>query len=289
MNISIQLPKGEELRAAAISVPPSGSTMRLQLRPKAQTKRTLTGRLCVLRRGRRHTVLIRPNPLQFCHLGLEIMFGVKLANRFRAPLYVIRPDQLVNTALYELVTDGVTINVVEGWRARLLTWTFFSGSALNVKDKAIPYASPIGYLLTYRFFRFNKFIASGLWNKLPRKGWYRGMKYARIAFKCPRKLAHLAKRILVTGRGNSIISGRDHVSEEQKVRYARMSDMSIEPASFAVEREISVWNRRAKPPILNPSYGRRLWVDSASRQCHGNSDSFAVRRRLASSDETDIV
>ena len=24
-------------------------------------------------------------------------------------------------------------------------------------------------------------------------------------------------------------------------------------------------------------------------QCHGNSDSFAVRRRLASSDETDIV
>jgi hypothetical protein len=27
----------------------------------------------------------------------------------------------------------------------------------------------------------------------------------------------------------------------------------------------------------------------AKRQCHGNSDSSAVRRRLASSDETDIV
>jgi putative transposase len=29
--------------------------------------------------------------------------------------------------------------------------------------------------------------------------------------------------------------------------------------------------------------------DVEDRQCHGNSDSSAVRRRLASSDETDIV
>jgi len=209
-------------------------------------------------------VLIRPNPLQFGHLGLEIMFGVRVANRFRAPLYIIRPDKVVNTALYELVADDVTINVIKGWRGRLLTWTFFSGGALNVKDKAIPYASPIGYLLTYRFFRFSKFIASGLWDKLPRKGWHRGKKYARIALKYPRALAHIAKRILLTGRGNPIIAGRDHVSEEQKVGDAGSSaDRMSEPASFAVEKEISLRNR-AKPPSLNPSYGRRLWVDNAS-------------------------
>jgi hypothetical protein len=33
----------------------------------------------------------------------------------------------------------------------------------------------------------------------------------------------------------------------------------------------------------------RMPLDEAAGQCHGNSDSFAVRRRLASSDETDIV
>jgi hypothetical protein len=180
-------------------------------------------------------VLIRPNPLQFGHLGLEIMFGVRLANRFRAPLYIIRPDKVVNTALYELVAHDVTINVVEGWRGGLLTWAFFSGSALHVKDKAIPYASPIGYLLTYRFFRFNKFIASGLGNKLNR-----AKKYARMALKYSRALAHIAKRILVTGRGTSIILDPDYVSEEKKVgdagsSVARMSDIRIEPASFAVE------------------------------------------------------
>lgn len=30
-------------------------------------------------------------------------------------------------------------------------------------------------------------------------------------------------------------------------------------------------------------------LEFSKRQCHGNSDSSAVRRRLASSDETDIV
>src|ERR1700730_541823 len=267
MNVGIKLPRGEELRVAAISRPPSENTM-LQPRPKTQTKRTLTGRLCVLRRGRRHTVLIRPNPLQFGHLGLEIMFGVRLANRFREHLYVIRPDQVVNTALYELVADDVTINVFEGWRARLLTWAFFSGSALNVKDKPIPYASPIGYLLTYRFFRLNRFIASGLRNKLPRTGWNRGKKYARTALKYLRAVASVTKRIIVSIR-DGVIPGRDCVSQEKEVDGGLgsppdMSDIRMDAVpSCAVERKISIRTQRAKPTSLNPSYGRRLWVDDA--------------------------
>jgi hypothetical protein len=32
-----------------------------------------------------------------------------------------------------------------------------------------------------------------------------------------------------------------------------------------------------------------LLIEGVLGQCHGNSDSSAVRRRLASSDETDIV
>jgi hypothetical protein len=34
--------------------------------------------------------------------------------------------------------------------------------------------------------------------------------------------------------------------------------------------------------------GRQM-IEGSGRQCHGNSDSSTVRRRLASSDETDIV
>jgi len=273
MNVGLQLPKGEELRVAAISVPTAGSTMHLQPRPKAQAKRTLTGRLCVLRRGRRHIVLIRPNPLQFGHLGLEIMFGVRLANRFRAPLYVLRPEQVVNTALYELVADDVTINIVEGWRAKLLTWVFFSGGALNVKDKPIAYASPIGYLLTYRFFRLHRFIVSGLWNKLPRTrpGWKRGMRFAKTVLKYPRRVARVTKRIMVLGR-DKIIGGRDCVPTEKEVdRTALVSGpamshiaMDAFVTSGTVEGEISTRTQRVKPTRLNPSYGRRLWVDDAS-------------------------
>jgi hypothetical protein len=51
-------------------------------------------------------------------------------------------------------------------------------------------------------------------------------------------------------------------------------------------------NKRLKPP--SPDSGAEAiqgetidYIDAG--QCHGNSDSSAVRRRLASSDETDIV
>jgi putative glycosyltransferase (TIGR04372 family) len=186
---------------------------------KAQTKRTLTGRLCVLRRRRGHIVLVRPNPLQFGHLGLELMFGVRLAKRFRAPLYVIRPNQVVNTALYELVVDKVTINVVKGWQASLLTWLFFSGSRLHVKDKAAPYASPVGYLLTYRLFRLIRLVARGSRNRL---GPVRG----------------------------TVVEESD--SRHELVSGKTDSSLVIEPPTET---------RKEKPAILNPSYGRRLWVD----------------------------
>jgi putative glycosyltransferase (TIGR04372 family) len=216
----------------------SESTMILRPQPKEGNKRMLSGRLCVLRRGRRHIVLIRPNPLQFGHLGLEIMFGVKLAKRFRAPLYIIRPDQVVNTALYELVVDGVTFNVVEGWRATLLTWIFFSGGALSVKDKPVPYASPIGYLLTYRFLRLNKFVVTGLWHKLG-PVWRRPQLYMRWALRYPRAAVHIAKRIMGIG-----------------IRLIR-NGFPLDP-DFVGPVPIRI---RTEPTRLNPSYGRRLWVD----------------------------
>ena len=217
-------------------------------------------------------MLIRPNPLQFGHLGLEIMFGVRLANRFRAPLYVIRPDQVVNTALYELVADDVTINVVEGWRARLLTWAFFSGAALNVKDKTVPYASPIGYLLIYRFFRLNKFVFSGLRHELQhRPVWKRCTTYAKMALSyaravsryaraVPRKVAHIAKRIMVAGIRpirNGLAPGRNFVGP---VSAPDASDIRMESA-VPRGRVKGVAPIKAKPTRLNPSYGRRLWVD----------------------------
>src|SRR5262249_30208733 len=204
--------------------------MILRPKPKEGNTRMLSGRFCVLRRGRRHIVLIRPNPLQFGHLGLEIMFGVRLAKRFRAPLYIIRPDQVVNTALYELVVDGVTFNVVEGWRATLLTWIFFSGGALSVKDKPVPYASPIGYLLTYRFLRLNNFVVIGLWHKLGLGPvWRRSQLYMKLALRYQQAVVHIAKRILGT-------------------------------AIHGVEGEVAI-RIRPEPTRLNPSYGRRLWVD----------------------------
>jgi putative glycosyltransferase (TIGR04372 family) len=224
----------------------------------------LSGRLCVLRRGRRHIVLIRPNPLQFGHLGLEIMFGVRLAKRFRAPLYIIRPDQVVNTALYELVVDGVTFNVVEGWRATLLTWIFFSGAALSVKDKPVPYASPIGYLLTYRFLRLNNFVVTGLWHKLG-PVWGRSQLFMKLALRYPRAVVHIAKRIMGTGIRlirNGFPLGPDAVSVPDVLDIREVSDIRMEPAARldGVEGEVPI-RIRTKPTRLNPSYGRRLWVD----------------------------
>jgi putative glycosyltransferase (TIGR04372 family) len=220
-------------------------------RSKAQTKRTLTGRLCVLRRRRSHLVLVRPNPLQFGHLGLELMFGVRLAKRFNAPLYVIRPDQVVNTALYDLVVDNVTINVVKGWRARVLTWMFFSGSALNVKDKPVPYASPIGYLLTYRFFRLNQFVAKGFWNRLaPLLN--EGKQYIKALLKYKTTLKAAAAPVV---RRDIIVRARDSICDPGK---AENNTFESPPnnTNLAVP-DI----QKTKPTRLNPSYGRRLWVD----------------------------
>ena len=102
MKVSVRLSNDQAPSAASIEPPAKEEA-------KPQTKRTLAGGLCVLRMGQRHIVLIRLNPVQCRHLGFELMFGVKLAKRFRAPLYVIRPDRVVNTALYELVVDDVMV------------------------------------------------------------------------------------------------------------------------------------------------------------------------------------
>jgi putative glycosyltransferase (TIGR04372 family) len=254
----IQSRKGEALRSTTIGLPTSDSTTRLQTQPNRQTTRTLTGRLCVLRRGRGHVVLIRPNSVQFGHLGLELMFGVRLAKRFRASLHVIRPDEVVNTALYELVADNVTINVVKGWRATLLTWAFFSGSALNVKDKPVPYASPIGYLLTYRFFRLNHLVAKGFWNKVV-PVLKQGNKYARI----PIVLAHVVRRRLIAGRmvhatdSDRGLTSPDAASSGDPNNLSLTAESSV--AAEVVEQPIKI--PKSKPTRLNPSYGRRLWVD----------------------------
>jgi len=198
--------------------------------------------------ARSHIVLIRPNPLQFGHLGLELMFGTRLAKRFRAPLYVIRPNQVVNTALYELIADDVTINVIKGWRASLLTWAFFSGSALNVKDKPVPYDSLFGYLLAYRFFRLNKYLAKGLENRLApalkqAKKYVRAvLKYVKTGMKLP---LLVARRIVVQATDSH--PGLPSVKAESDI---------VESNPF--ERPTNT--REPKPSRLNPSYGRRLWV-----------------------------
>src|SRR4029078_1044579 len=232
----------------ASSVPPQS---------KAQTKRTLTGRLCGLRRRRRHAVLVRANPRQFVHLGLELMFGVRLAKCFRAPLYVIRPDQVVNTALYDLVVDNVTIKVVKGWRARVLTWMFFSGSALNVKDKTVPYASPLGYLLTYRFFRLNRFVAKGFWNRLA-PVLNQGKRYIRallLKYKTTPRLPTAAAPVV---RRDITVQAREFICDPGKAEYTTY-DSPLNNSSLAVERPPDI--QKTKPTRLNPSYGRRLWVD----------------------------
>ena len=214
-------------------------------------------------------MLIRPNPLQFGHLGLELMFGVRLAKRFRAPLYVIRPDKVVNTALYELEADDVTINVVKGWRARFLTWAFFSGSALNVKDKSVPYASPIGYLLTYRFFRLNQLVAKGFSKKLA-PVLSKGQKYIRtflrfmkIVLKIPIVLARLVRRRLIAASGMQATDSERGLRSRDAAAAGDPNNSSLTAKSHVAAEVVGrpVKIRKSKPTRLNPSYGRRLWVD----------------------------
>jgi putative glycosyltransferase (TIGR04372 family) len=112
---------------------------------------------CVLRLGGRHIVLMRPNPAQFGHLGLEIMYGQRLAARLRAPLWLIRPDQPVNSALYRLAAEGIAIRVFDGWAGRLLTRMFFPEHilmlhvlGLQAHKGAILYGTPFYFLVSLR-------------------------------------------------------------------------------------------------------------------------------------------
>src|SRR3972149_7401444 len=112
------------------------------------------GAWCVLRLGRRHLVLMRPNFIPLGHLGLELMIGLRLARRFQAPLWIFRPDQVVDSAPYELIADDVKIRVFKGWACSTLTWIFFRGHLMDSrlrKTEPLLYGTPLYYLLTYRF------------------------------------------------------------------------------------------------------------------------------------------
>ena len=100
---------------------------------------------------------MRPNAFQFGHLGLEIMYGLRLAARLRAPLWLIRPANAVNSALYGLTADGVTIKVFDGWAGRLLTRAFFPNHVwtlhvlgLGTQKGAILYGTPFHFLVSLR-------------------------------------------------------------------------------------------------------------------------------------------
>jgi hypothetical protein len=61
--------------------------------------------------------------------------------------------------------------------------------------------------------------------------------------------------------------------------------LSISGLSFSATMLLA---ERSGPTWCIP-YPKDYPREDVARQCHGNSDSSAVRRRLASRDETDIV
>ena len=95
---------------------------------------------------------MRPNAAQFGHLGLEIMYGLRLAARLRASLWLIRPEHTVNTALFGLTADGVTIKVFDGWAGRLLTRAFFPDDTptLQLFRGATVYGTPFYFLVSLK-------------------------------------------------------------------------------------------------------------------------------------------
>jgi putative glycosyltransferase (TIGR04372 family) len=108
---------------------------------------------------------MRPNPVMLGHLGLEILMGVRLAKVFRAPLWLIRPSDVVGTAMYELRTDEVRIRVISGRLADFLDWAFLD-SAGRRKEKPLLYGNPIHFALTERVRRIYSPIRTAIEQRL---------------------------------------------------------------------------------------------------------------------------
>jgi len=85
------------------------------------------------------------------------MYGLRLARRLHAPLWIVRPERAVNTALYELAADGVTIKVFGGWTGRLLLRAFLHDhlstillTGMGGPKRSILYGTPFYFLVLAR-------------------------------------------------------------------------------------------------------------------------------------------
>ncbi len=89
-------------------------------------------------------------------------------------------------------------------------------------------------------------------------------------------LRHSFASVAASGGQSLIVIGKmlGHSQPATTARYAHLADDPVKAAADAVGEHISAAMEGGR---------------AGEGQCHGNSDSSAVRRRLASSDETDIV